>query len=369
MIVRHTEEQVSDYYERIGLNQSSLKVILEDGIQTYAMQVEQLTKQDDYYYEEKKHFIIGSAVDCRITHGEEVFLNKYHFSKLVKKPSDGAMSVIKLAYDKAREEFPLGVDVSLEAYRKQVFEAANEEGYYMNRRNKENNWELDTRISELLKQNGQAYWADLALAEGKQVLSDEEQTIINSVIISLTTHKHTAHLFKDSENIDIVFQFPMFFTVKDVDCKGMIDMIIIDHTRKKIMPIDIKTTMKLVLRFNDVIKRRRYDLQASFYTEGLKQSLTQLGSLLDKDVTKYEIAKFAFIAESTTKSGCPMVFVLQEDILLRGEKGNVDEQVEGWQQGVDKYKSWAEAGFSIEKKYGETNGVIFINSSTLNSVI
>ena len=98
MIVRHTEEQINDYYERIGLNQSSLKVILEDGIQEYVMQVAQLTKQDDYYYEEKKHFIIGSAVDCRITHGEEVFLNKYHFSKLIKKPSDGAMSVLSLIH-------------------------------------------------------------------------------------------------------------------------------------------------------------------------------------------------------------------------------------------------------------------------------
>lgn len=367
MIVRHTEEQINDYYERIGLNQSSLKVILEEGIQSYISQVEQLTKQDEHYYEEKKHFIIGSAVDFRISHGEELFLNKYHFSKLIKKPGDSAMSVIKLAHDKAREEFPLGLDVSLLAYKKQIFEAANEEGYYMNRRNKQDDWEADTRINELLKQNGQDYWADLVLAEGKQVLSDDEQNTINSCIISLTTHKHTAHLFKDSENIDIVFQFPMYFTVKDVDCKGMIDIIIIDHARKRILPVDLKTTMKMVLRFNEVIKKRRYDLQASFYTEGLKQSLTQLGSLLNKNISKYEIGKFAFIAESTTRPGCPLVFVLEEDVLLRGEKG--DDEVEGWQQGVDKYKSWAEAGFSIEKKYGETNGVLFINSSTLNSVI
>lgn len=363
MIYRHTDEQIQDYYERIGINQSSLKVILDDGIQIFMAQKDELQSKDELYYEEKKHFIIGSAVDYRISQGEDLFLKKYHFSKLAKKPGDSAMSVLKLAFDKAREEFPLGVDVDLTAYRKQVFEAANAEGYYMNRRNKEDNWELDTRIAELLKQNGQAYWTDLALAEGKQVLSDDEQMVVNAIILSLTTHKHTAHLFKDSADIDIVYQYPMYWSYKDVDCKGMIDMVIINHKFKRIILIDIKTTMELILRFHRAVNKRRYDLQASFYTYGLKQTLDSLSTIVNRSIHDYSIANFAFVAESTTRPGVPLIYVLSDDVLKRGEVG--DEEYGGWTQAIDTYIAWLDVGFSIEKMYEETNGVLHLDTSTL----
>lgn len=367
MIVRHSAEQIKDYFERIGINQSSLKVLINDGIQIFSAQREQLVSQDDLYYEEKKHFIVGSAVDCRLTQGEEVFLNTYHFSKLVKKPGDKAMSVIKLAFDRARQEFPLGVDIDITGYKKHIFDAANDQEYYLNRRNKDGDHELDTRIASLIKDNGREYWADLSLAEDKQVLSDEEQNIINAIIISLTTHKHTAQLFKDGDYIDIIYQMPLYFSYGEVDCKGMIDMIIVNHTRKKLFPIDIKTLGDFTLRFNRAIKKRRYDLQGSFYTYGLSQCLTQIGELINKNLSKYEIANFAFVVESTIKPGCPMVFVLSDEILEEGRVGSIEEGFLGWTQGIEIYKAWSDIDFSVEKKFEETNGVMFITKATINS--
>lgn len=363
MIVRHTTEQVSDYYEKAGLNQSSLKVILEDGMQEFLVKAQELAKVEELYGE-KKHFIIGSGVDCKITHGEDIFEKQYHISRLIKKPGETALAILKLAYDKAKAFFPLGIDISLTAYKSEVYEAANELEYYMNR--KKDNWEDDTRINELLKQNGQEYWADLYMAGDKQVLSDDEANTVEVVSTSLLTHPHTAHLFNDDGGKDIIYQFVIDFIIKNVHCKGMIDEIIIDHVNKRIMPVDIKTTAWNVLTFPQAIKKRRYDLQASFYLEGLKQNIKKLGELIKKDLTGYTVSKFAFVVESTKTTGTPMIFVMDEQVIYRGQHGSPEEGIKGWQQGIDEFIIWADAGWDINKVYEKTNGVIFVDTHILN---
>jgi hypothetical protein len=366
MVIRHTPEQVNEYYERVGLNQSSLKIILSDGVQSFLDQRSELMRQDDLYYEEKKHFIIGSAVDCHITHGQEIYKQKYYSSTLTRKPGPKSLSVIKLAFDKAKEQFPLGVDISMAAYKKQVYEAACDEEFDVRRANKDGNWELDTRIASLMKNGGQEYWSDLVLSENKQILSTEETFLINNIVMSLTTHPHTRGFFQDSKDITIIYQLPLYFTWNDVDCKGMVDIVIVNHTTKRIYLIDLKTFGGYVLNFRQAINRRRYDIQGDFYTVGMEQNISTLAMMLDKDLTGYTIANFAFMVESTIRPGTPMVYILGEEYLKRGRNG--DEQFKGWVEAVEIYKTWEQAGFSIEQMFKDTNGVIFLNQVTTASI-
>jgi hypothetical protein len=356
MIIRHTIEQVNEYYERIGINQSSLKVLIEDGIEKYLSIKNDLQRQNDLYYEEKKYFIIGNAVDCRITHGEEVFKNSYFFSQLQKKPGEKGMSVIKLAFDKAIAKFPKGPDVNINLFKKEIYEAANEEEYYIKR--KKPTFEEDERILTLLKDNGQAYWMDLALAEGKQVLNHDENLVITAIVMSLLTHKFTRHLFVDDATTDIVFQLPMYWSYKEVDCKGLVDMIIINHATKKIFIIDIKTLGDYITRFNKAARKRRYDLQGAFYTLGLKLNLPQLGTLINRNLDNYEVANFAFVVESTIKPGTPLIFPLTDELMEQGANGS--EDILGYNQAIDLYKEWEGMDFSLEKKVEENNGVVFL---------
>ncbi len=54
-IFRHSKEIVDDYRERVGLNQSSIKVLLSGGIQYFKEQFGELMKQEEtLYYEEKR---------------------------------------------------------------------------------------------------------------------------------------------------------------------------------------------------------------------------------------------------------------------------------------------------------------------------
>jgi hypothetical protein len=104
MIYRHTEQEVTQYYNSKRVNQSLLKILITGGIQKMIEEVEQ-SNATGLYYEEKGYFITGTAVDHYFSYGKESFENKYFISRLIKKPSDTIMSIIKETFDCATQAF------------------------------------------------------------------------------------------------------------------------------------------------------------------------------------------------------------------------------------------------------------------------
>jgi hypothetical protein len=365
MIFRSSDEVINSYYERAAVNQSSLKVILSQGMIGYLDLESSLLKQENYY-EEKEHRIIGSGVDYFITSGEEAYNNRYFYSRLKKKPKDKALSVLHMVYDRVLEKSGNTIDGiwEFDYYLEDVYIACNEHGYYMNR--KAANYEGDNRYKEIVKANGNQYWRELKESNGKIILSDDLSQIINQITNSLLTHPHTANLFKDKtgfngeREVDIVYQFPIYFRIGDVYCKALLDMIRIDHINKVIYPIDIKTTKEYITNFNRDIKRWRYDIQASFYTTAILLNLTQLVTHIDHHLFDYRVANLAFIAESTKKPGVPLIFPLTDKAIQRGLRG--DEECFGWSQALDLYRDWSKKGFSLEKVL-DNSGVIFVDEN------
>lgn len=360
MIYRHSDEHIQEYYERIGINQSSLKLLLSEGVQAFQMQFQQMMKQDDLYYEEKQHFIIGSAVDCYITQGEDCFNERYFSSKLKKKPAEKPMSIVKLTFDTVTANDGIPSEL-ISNYPEILWNACNLHEFYMNRAKP--TWQEDNRVTNMLKDGlCQAYWSELIEARGKQILSDEQYMLINSIILSLTTHNHTRDLFKDSPTKDIIYQLPLYFEVENVDCKVLVDMVIIDHENKRIMPIDLKTLGDFVLNFPKSVYKRRYDIQGSFYHEGISHSLNIIEDIIGgKPLNNYQISNFAFIAESTIKPGTPMIFVLDDDIMRVGSEGSEDGKLLGWTHAIDLFKAWSNVEYSLEEMFNSTNGVVWIN--------
>ncbi len=76
MIYRHTDEQLQAYFDSPAINQSPLKIIIDPngGIEKFVEQLDALVSNEDDFYDEKKHFIIGKAVDCIISQ-ETAFLH------------------------------------------------------------------------------------------------------------------------------------------------------------------------------------------------------------------------------------------------------------------------------------------------------
>lgn len=362
MIYRHTQEQINEYFQNTGINQSGLKILIKEGVQAFVAQRDSLQRQTDLYYDDPKHFTIGSSVDMQITQTMEEFNAKYYVSNLAKKPGDKARAVLKRAFASAKESFPAGPAAGIENHRLLIYNACNAESYYMN--NYKSTWEEDNRYNRIIKDNGNSYWIELDIAGDRQLLDDSEVFIINTIVHNMLNHKHTKALLTDGPTVDIVFQFPVYFMVKGIACKGMIDVTRIDHDTKAIYPIDNKTMRESVLEFYRVLNDRRYDLQGAFYNEGLRQNLKQLSDLIGKDVTSYRIANPAFMVESKTTPGTPLVFILKNGLLERGKVGSTTPsgyKYQGYEPALELYKSWADVDFSFEERFKASNGRIFID--------
>jgi hypothetical protein len=361
------------------MNQSLLKTLIDSPAKFIESQQ---IPESRLYYEEKGHFVIGGAVDCIKTRGREAYNNLYYNSEADKKPSDVVMSISKLAFDNYINLFSGGSVLSIkglpeadkfnifsgsdERFNDLVHKSINIHEYYMNR--KKETWQEDTRLEDMRKKGLVDYCISLIKAFGKQIITANESQIIDSIVMSLATHPHTKWYFfnHSSKDIDIYRQFPIYFIYKDVECKALLDFLIIDHTSKTIIPADLKTMAGFTLRFPDSMKARRYDFQAAFYKLAVEAFVEANPQFKD-----YIIRPFRFIVETTDqgRQGSPLVFRMTDDLEYLAINGRralylsdyTDPKfavrikpVKGINQCIEDYKFYMDKGFSVPREILET---------------
>lgn len=342
--------EMNEYYENSALSQSKLKLLISDPSRFITVEDPEL------YFEEKKHFIIGSAVDFCLTQPHREFEEEYHVSNLENKPSDTIKSIVNQVFDKVTEQNEdIGPIIS---YPEIVLECCNEHGY-------QSRWNDETRINKVCE--AWEYWGDLIASRGKQVLSQEEKDLIDTIVMSIRTCEATSKYFNKQ---GVSYQVPIYFEYMDVDCKALLDMVIFDEENKTIQPIDIKTMGDKVIYFPQSLRKRRYDIQAAFYVEGLKYLYPE-----------YKILPFKFIVESTVSPGNPLVFTVSEELLNLGKFGRDEitltgetsshnlveyhrlEEIKGFSQLVELYKYYTENGFDKDQIVRENNSELNIDWS------
>ena len=353
---------VEDYYTNPAISQSQLKLLLGPDPSIF-----NTIQEPDLYFEEKKHFIIGNGVDIQLTQSSEAFNEKFHVSNIQNKPSDTIKSIVNQVYDLVKEEVGSLADKGLlRDHTSKIIDSCNDHNY-------QPNWKTETRVAKV----GESweYWEDLKAAEGKQVLSQEENDLISQIVMSIRSNSVTGPYFIPQPNQEILYQYPIYFSYNNVDCKALLDMVIIDHDKKTIQPIDIKTMGDQTLYFPKSLRQRRYDIQAAFYTQALFQWW------IDNDrYTDYRILNFKFIVESTTNPGNPLVFTCDEELLKIGNFGResfrlkgvssiklIDmyygktDEVKGFNQLIEDYKWYLENGFEKKREIVEAQGEFQIN--------
>ena len=353
---------VEDYYTNPAISQSQLKLLLGPDPSIF-----NTIQEPDLYFEEKKYFLIGDGVDIQLTQSLEAFNEKFHVSNIQNKPSDTIKSIVNQVYDLVKEEVGSLADKGLlRDHTSKIIDSCNDHNY-------QPNWKTETRISKIVE--AWEYWEDLKAAEGKQVLSQEENDLISQIVMSIRTNSVTGLYFIPQSNQEILYQYPIYFSYNGVDCRALLDMVIIDHDKKTIQPIDIKTMGDQSIYFPKSLRQRRYDIQAAFYTQALFQWC------IDNDrYTDYRILKFKFIVESTTNPGNPLVFTCDEELLKIGKFGResfrlkgvssiklIDmyygktDEVKGFNQLIEDYKWYLENGFEKKREIVEAQGEFQIN--------
>ena len=358
------QEIIDAYFASTDISQSQLKLLLGPNPSIFNTQ----QPESELYYEEKEHFIIGDGVDTQLTGSMEDFNNKFHVSNVENKPSDKVKSIINQVFDNVKR---LAIQPELIGEMRNYFpyitEACDDHQYQMN-------WKTPTRINMILQSH--EYWEDLKASQGKTVLSQEESDKISSIVMSFRTHRHTAEYFRESREKEILYQVPIYFEYLGVRCRALLDMVVINHHHKTIQPIDIKTLGDATLYFPKSMRRRRYDIQAAFYTTAI-ESLEELQGVWKG----YKILPFKFLVESTTYPGTPLVFTCNEDLLRIGKYGRKSkeflmlehdyqqysfqpkkipfmkfDEIKGFHNLIEDYKWYMEHGFETERRIKEAQG-------------
>ena len=315
------QSEIDKYFASESLSQSRLKTLLK-GLDKFLDL--QGVSDSDLYYEENKSFIKGGAVDCILTGEEGKFEELYHVSDIETKPSDVEMSIIKMMFDDigfTQETVWRDMDLSMGTYESNLLASIEFHDWYKGKPG-------EKRIASLIER-GEEYFSDLKRSFGKQVLDKTEYITINSIVQSLRENPKTAKYFDRErnakvENVDFYYQLPIYFVYKGIDCKALLDLLIVfkdlDGNVVHVEPIDLKTMAGSTLQFGESLKRFRYDIQGAWYTESLLSPESSFKKLYPDDLNG-KVKPFKFIVESSTDQGQPLVYELTEEVLTIGRAG------------------------------------------------
>lgn len=335
-----TKQDVDKYYASEALGQSTLKKLLK-GFDYF------MAKHDST--EESDSLTIGSAVDILLTGNQEDFINGFYVSSMESKPSDTEMSIVKRVFD----DLSMYYGDDKEWLKKPFNHYLGSIKISVDAHNWQPKWKDETRVDKMVKA-GSVYFEVLKESIGKTVLDTETYNLINKIVNSLQTNERTSLIFnrefyENNPEYDIYYQLPIYFTHFGIECKGLLDVLIIKRDKQgraiKIIPIDLKTMFGNTLDFLSRFKSLRYDIQGAYYTRTIMAEQSTFRDILAKyngpnDKFPY-VERFQFVVESNTFPGKPLLYQMTEETMKIGQYGrdavNVNDLVQLFGDDEEKY--------------------------------
>lgn len=208
-----------------------------------------------------------------------------------------------------------------------ILQAANSEAYcsYMKDETRV------TRIQNSIRQ----YYNILYMADDKVIMSSDDLDLAKSCVEELKRNEYTRDIFTENPfqtHIEKHYQLKFKWEYDNIPIRCMFDRIIVDHERKTIWPIDLKTTGKSEENFSESYLTWRYDLQATMYSWILWQCC-----LKDEYFKTFTILPFSFVCINRNKQA-PVVWH-STGSLLTGDRKNkyTGEVYKGWQTLIKEY--------------------------------
>jgi hypothetical protein len=310
MIYRGTKEEVQEYFDSDAISQSRLKLLGFNTVFFFQTELIEGKEKTELYYDEKEHFVKGSYVDDLITRPETI--NELYFECDCDKPKNsGLMAAI---HELVAEN--IGLDLSVEELQNAHNDLIDSEEQstlekienILNSNNAYTSWKFPRRYEKLLENKD--YYNVIFEAGDRQIIDKSELDICRKIVDSFMTNPQTAFFFEESYDVDLYYQIPLYWTtslgdnLEEIHCKGLPDLVRVDHFNKTILLLDIKTLGDKTYKFPSSIYKRGYNLQLAWYLKGLIKKFDDL----IQDGYKLELP--ILIVESTTQPGYPDFFEL-----------------------------------------------------------
>jgi len=233
-----------------GINQSYLKYIGEPSV---------FRAKINAVKEEKVHFTLGTFLDD-ILYNYSLLNSKYIITDEVI-VTDGVKLIVDELFSKISSS---GVNISdnISSYKTSMKSASENSGKFTNLKE-------DTLIAKLEKE-GKDYWKFLTKKETKIVISNAENEIM------MHNYRQLSPILNNNDYpFEIKSKICLNAYIRDVFCKGELDYLVINHSKKTWKVVDLKTTED-VLGFRKSIFQHRYDFQLSFYECLVEANLKEL---------------------------------------------------------------------------------------------
>jgi len=188
-------------------------------------------------------------------------------------------------------------------------------------------------------------------ANGKTVFSPKTLDDANTAIAILKTHEKTSHLFKESDDIEHIDQLKLCTIIDDMEVKGMLDKVILNHKEKIITPYDLKATDVKQRSFPYIFNKMKYYLQSSLYHRMIVDWAKEY-------YPDYTVEEFKFIVYSRADR-YPFVWVVSDSVLNNGFYGYTDykeKKIKGVVELLTEYYYYMNSeNFIIEKEFVENS--------------
>lgn len=269
-------DPVTIYRDTDAVSQSFLKTLTRNSVY-------RIDDED----EESDSLSIGTITDMLITENTENVSKKYYISD-ISAPSDTHAKILRYAYRKCF------IECTMEEASDLLIEGCIVEKYLPS-------FTREKKLGRLITAENKLYWDLLFKSNDKKIITKNVAEKAYSTAASLLTNDLTRHKI-----MNFHYQVPLYFNYRDIPCKALLDIL---ELKDYVCIRDLKTMSYSTDRFTESAKRFRYDIQAAFYTEAVK-------NFTDKPILPFE-----FIVENYNNPGNPKVYICTEDDLYTGKYG------------------------------------------------
>lgn len=243
---------------------------------------------------ESPSLTFGSAVDTLITGSMEEFNYQFMVAEMTTPPSDTLVIIVKRLFDTFKDKYPALKDIPDDDML-----AAIEDIQW------NNHWLPKTRAKKIKEDCG-GYYGLLYLADGKTIISSATYGDIINTVDSLKSSAATKFFFEPNNafdnTIERFYQLKFKATFNGVDYRCMADELIVNHEKKVVIPVDLKTSSKYEWDFYKSFLDWSYSTQARLYWRIIRDNM-------DKDpyFKDFTLADYKFIV-ANRKTLTPLVW-------------------------------------------------------------
>lgn len=241
---------------------------------------------------ESPSLTFGSAVDSIITGGMDEFNDRFIVAEFPSIP-DSVITIVKYLFNQYKENNRNLTSICDSA----IIEATEIHKYQLN-------WKPETR-AKVIKEKGEEYYSILYISDNKTILSTKDYENVINAVNALKESNATRFYFAEDnpfDNIERQYQLKFNAEFNDVGYRTMMDLVIVDHDNKTILPIDLKTSGKSEYEFYKSFIEWGYMWQAVLYTKVLEDNIKK-----DEYFKDFTILPYIFIVVNKY-SLCPLVW-------------------------------------------------------------